>query len=614
MTMRKDDKNYGSKKGFGSKDSGKGKSDRKKGFSKDAPFGKSKFSGEKGDSWSGKKSGPGKGRSDSKGGDNTEKWLSKFEGGEGKKRDWEDKKPHFGKSDERPSRSRGRDDSGEKRFFKSDKGEGAKRAWDDKKPRFGKDDDRPSRSRGREESGDKKFFKSDDREGKRRDWEDKKPRFGKDEERPERGRGREERPEKKSFRADERESGKRPWEDKKDFDKPKSYGKSEDRYRDAGDRPKRYEDKPKPEWKESRGEDRTERKGSFEEKRIKRFFKDDQELPKEKLAKPDFTKFGTGDQGDKPRRSPKAGTEGTDQDDFKSVYKGRGKDEKPIYVRVPKSELEDTSERSSGVKKAYAAEAPEERPNYNLENIQKGKKGKDDEVFRLNKYIANSGICSRREADELIKKGEVTVNGEVVTEMGHKVLRSDKVTFKGKLIRPEKPVYILLNKPKDFITTTDDPMERKTVMHLIENACEERVFPVGRLDRNTTGLLLFTNDGELADKLSHPSNEVKKIYQVTLDKPLTHKHEEEIMEGFTLEDGPVNVNDMQVLSKDRTILGLEIHLGRNRIVRRIFAHFGYDVVALDRVLYAGLDKKDIPRGRYRFLTEQEVIRLKHFNR
>jgi 23S rRNA pseudouridine2605 synthase len=155
-------------------------------------------------------------------------------------------------------------------------------------------------------------------------------------------------------------------------------------------------------------------------------------------------------------------------------------------------------------------------------------------------------------------------------------------------------------------------MERKTVMHLVSNACEERVFPVGRLDRNTTGLLLFTNDGELAAKLSHPSNQIKKIYQVTLDKPITKGDEEAILEGLTLEDGDVQVDDMQVLSKDRTILGLEIHVGKNRIVRRIFAHLGYEVIGLDRVMYAGLDKKDLPRGRYRFLSEKEVIRLKFF--
>jgi 23S rRNA pseudouridine2605 synthase len=212
----------------------------------------------------------------------------------------------------------------------------------------------------------------------------------------------------------------------------------------------------------------------------------------------------------------------------------------------------------------------------------------------------------------LIAKGLITVNGQVITEMGYKVKKSDRVIYQGKKINPEKPVYLLLNKPKDFITTTDDPMERKTVMKLVENACEERIFPVGRLDRNTTGLLLFTNDGELTAKLSHPSNEVKKIYQVTIDKPLTHNHELEIREGLTLEDGDVKVDDLQVLSLDRTIMGLEIHIGRNRIVRRLFAHLGYEVTALDRVIFAGLDKKDLKRGHYRFLTEQEVIRLKFF--
>ena len=232
--------------------------------------------------------------------------------------------------------------------------------------------------------------------------------------------------------------------------------------------------------------------------------------------------------------------------------------------------------------------------------------------MRLNKFISNSGICGRREADELIANGLVTVNGELCTEMGRKVKRTDRVVYQGRKINPEKPVYVLLNKPKDFITTTEDPMDRKTVMNLVGNACEERIFPVGRLDRNTTGLLLFTNDGELAAKLSHPSNEIKKIYQVTLDKPLTKNDEEAIISGLTLEDGDAPVDDMQVLSLDRKILGLEIHIGRNRIVRRIFAHLGYEVTALDRVIYAGLDKKDLKRGHYRFLSEQEVIRLKFF--
>lgn len=298
------------------------------------------------------------------------------------------------------------------------------------------------------------------------------------------------------------------------------------------------------------------------------------------------------------------------------VYKGRGRDQKPVFEPKKEGSFQDKPAQKQGFGKNRFRPTEEnlERPDYNFDALpaKKAKGKEEDGTFRLNKYISNSGICGRREADQLIAKGLITVNGEVTTELGLKVKRTDRVVYQGKKINPEKPVYVLLNKPKDFITTTEDPMERKTVMSLVNNACEERIFPVGRLDRNTTGLLLFTNDGELAAKLSHPSNQVKKIYQVTLDNPITQKHEEAIREGLTLEDGPVTVDDMQVLSKDRTILGLEIHIGRNRIVRRLFAHLGYEVTALDRVMYAGLDKKDLKRGHYRFLSEQEVIRLKYF--
>ena len=335
-------------------------------------------------------------------------------------------------------------------------------------------------------------------------------------------------------------------------------------------------------------------------------------------SKPGFKKDFKAERGgntsyEKPSYPSKFSRDKPEEGDFKKVYKGRGKDEKPIHEWVPASKVSKDQKFNKPFKKPYTKNTEELRPRYNFEKLEKNHKKKDaTEDIRLNKYISNSGICSRREADNLIQKGEIKVNGEVITEMGYKVQLTDRVSYKGKLINPEKPVYLLLNKPKDFITTTDDPMERKTVMSLIANACEERVFPVGRLDRNTTGLLLFTNDGELASKLSHPSNNVKKIYQVTLDKPISHADEEAILEGLNLEDGPAKVDDMQVLSKDRTIIGLEIHLGRNRIVRRIFAHLGYEVIALDRVMYAGLDKKDLPRGRYRFLAEKEVIRLKFF--
>jgi len=234
------------------------------------------------------------------------------------------------------------------------------------------------------------------------------------------------------------------------------------------------------------------------------------------------------------------------------------------------------------------------------------------EGVRLNKYLANAGISSRREADKLIEEGKVTINGKVVTELGLKVGPKDVVKFEGKLMKPEKLVYVLLNKPKDFITTVADPQNRKTVMKLVSNACQERIYPVGRLDRNTSGLLLFTNDGELAKKLSHPSHMVKKIYYVELNKPLKEEDLAKIKAGLELEDGPVQPDDIQVVSPDAIGIGIEIHLGRNRIVRRIFEHLGYDVVKLDRVMYAGLTKKDLPRGKWRMLTKSEINMLRNF--
>lgn len=246
------------------------------------------------------------------------------------------------------------------------------------------------------------------------------------------------------------------------------------------------------------------------------------------------------------------------------------------------------------------------------------KSGKQEETreesgeMRLNRYIAKSGICSRREADDLIQQGVVKVNGKMVTELGYKVKKGDSVKLNDKVIRPEKYVYVLLNKPKDFITTTEDPQNRKTVMQLVATACDERIYPVGRLDRNTTGLLLLTNDGEMADKLSHPSGNVKKVYQVDLDKPLTREDFERIVNGVELEDGVAYVDELAVVSPDKRSLGIEIHIGKNRIVRRIFESLGYHVERLDRVMYAGLTKKDLPRGKWRYLSEKEVVRLKHF--
>ena len=248
---------------------------------------------------------------------------------------------------------------------------------------------------------------------------------------------------------------------------------------------------------------------------------------------------------------------------------------------------------------------------------KESRKGEEDaesgNLIRLNRFIAQAGLCSRREADSLISTGQITVNGKVVDQMGYYVKKDDVVKYGRRLLNREKLVYVLLNKPKDFITTTEDPEERKTVMALVENACKERIYPVGRLDRNTTGLLLLTNDGELSEKLMHPSHNIKKIYQVDLDKPLTASDEAAIRAGVELEDGKAPVDELEVLSKDRDIVGLSIHLGRNRIVRRIFESLGYQVVRLDRVMYSGLTKKDLPRGNWRFLTEKEVINLKYFS-
>ena len=236
---------------------------------------------------------------------------------------------------------------------------------------------------------------------------------------------------------------------------------------------------------------------------------------------------------------------------------------------------------------------------------------KSDKI-RLNKFIANSGISSRREADELIKMGLISVNGQIVSELGYKVSPGDEVRYEEKVLKTEKPVYILMNKPKGFITTTEDPQERKTVMHIVGSAVKERIYPVGRLDRNTTGLLLLTNDGELADKLMHPSFNVKKVYKAELDRPLTKGDFQTIIEGVRLEEGRATVDDLAIVSEDGRTVGIELHIGWNRVVRRIFESLGYEVVKLDRTVYAGLDKKELSRGQWRFLTKEEIIHLKHF--
>lgn len=312
-----------------------------------------------------------------------------------------------------------------------------------------------------------------------------------------------------------------------------------------------------------------------------------------------------------------------DREDRKPFSRG---DKKPFGRRNDdeRGERKSFGERSErkpfGDKKPFGKrfDREEERP---MRGGRRGYRREKDPEFdrpratgeiRLNKYLADSGICSRREADDLILAGAVTVNGEVVTELGTKVKTTDKVVYGGQTLNREKLRYVLLNKPKGVITTSDDPYERHTVMDLVEGACQERIYPVGRLDRNTIGLLLLTNDGELAKTLTHPSHEVKKLYHVTLNKPLTAADFEKIEKGLMLEDGPIQVDKIDYVVDDPTMreVGVEIHSGRNHIVRRIFESLGYEVTKLDRVMLAGLTKQNLPRGHWRFLTSAEISMLK----
>ncbi|WP_247236025.1 pseudouridine synthase [Telluribacter sp. SYSU D00476] len=319
----------------------------------------------------------------------------------------------------------------------------------------------------------------------------------------------------------------------------------------------------------------------------------------------------------KPRREGGFDKPGFDKSDSDKPRFGRSGSDKPRFDRQDQDRpsrrnsdepsTEGLSRRVGRFDKAprYDFSRYEDKPR---EKRKEGEGGED--LMRLNRYISNAGICSRREADDLIASGQISVNSKTITEMGYKVKPTDVVKYGKKALNPERMVYILLNKPKDYITTTEDPEDRKTVVDLIAGACQERVYPVGRLDRNTTGLLLLTNDGELAEKLTHPSSGVKKVYQAELDKPITNEDFEALQQGLELEDGFIKPDEVGIVTPDAMVVGLEIHSGRNRIVRRMFEHLGYEVKKLDRTVFAGLNKKDLPRGKWRFLTEKEVIRLK----
>jgi len=306
-----------------------------------------------------------------------------------------------------------------------------------------------------------------------------------------------------------------------------------------------------------------------------------------------FASTGRGKSTEKPAFAERSSTGGK----FKSAGKGRafGK-----TSRV-ESDFSDASDKNYAAKRKTADSAPK----------PKSREPKLSDSMRLNRFLANAGICSRREADKYIESGIVTINGKVVTELGTKVLFNDVVKFNDAPLAQEKKTYILLNKPKDYVTTLDDPHAKKTVLDLISNGCKERVYPVGRLDKATTGLLLLTNDGDLAEFLSHPRNNKKKIYQATLDKAATLADLQSLSDGVTLEDGMVKADEISYVDPaDKTVIGIEIHSGKNRVVRRMFEHVGYDVKKLDRVYYAGLTKKNLPRGKWRFLSEKEIVMLK----
>ena len=356
----------------------------------------------------------------------------------------------------------------------------------------------------------------------------------------------------------------------------------DDRPRPYGDRPRQYDDKPRSYGDRQRQDDDRPRRSFGDKPRYDGDrHRSDEERPRRSYGdKPAYgeKKFGPKKFGDKPYGEKKFGEKKFGDKKF-GDRKFVDKPFKPAYKKHD--------------------DKPASYPKFNPE--------KQTGEMRLNRFIAQSGICSRREADEYIQAGKVTVNGKPVTELGTKISRSDVVEYDGKVVTPEKKCYVLLNKPKDTVTTSDDPNGRTTVLDLVKNACQERIYPVGRLDRNTTGVLLLTNDGDLASKLTHPKFVKKKIYHVWTDKDITEEDMQRIADGIELDDGEIHADAISYVSEtDRNQAGIEIHSGRNRIVRRIFEHLGYRVTKLDRVYFAGLTKKNLPRGRWRYLTQEEV--------
>ena len=397
---------------------------------------------------------------------------------------------------------------------------------------------------------------------------------------------------KRSFKFYHRDGDEEGHEERSFGDKPRGERRFDDNRGDRRFGDRKFGDRPRRRFDDEH-DDRPRRRFSDEERPRRRF--DDDERPRRRFDddKPRERRFHD---DDKPRRRFDEDRPRRRFDEDRPRGGNRRFDDRPRDRRRSDDEEEPRRGRKGYVR--------EKDPMYD--------RPKATGEIRLNKYLADCGICSRREADDLIKAGCVEVNGEVVTTMGYKVKTDDKVVYGGQTLNREKLRYILLNKPKGYITTSDDPYERDTVMELVQNACPERVYPVGRLDKQTTGLLLFTNDGDLAKKLTHPSSEIPKLYHVILDKPLTKNDMLRIAEGIELDDGPIAADNIAYDQDDdsKKSIGIELHSGRNRIVRRIFEHLGYEVTKLDRVMFAGLDKYKLPRGEWRFLTDLEVVNLK----
>jgi 23S rRNA pseudouridine2605 synthase len=428
-------------------------------------------------------------------------------------------------------------------------------------------------------------------------------------------------PFKKSFGGDKERGGDKPF--KKSFGGDKERGGDKPFRKSFGGDKERGGDKP---FRKSFGGDK-ERGG---DKPFRKSFGGDKPFRKNSGDKP-FAKNSGGDRerGSEKPDNGKRSSRGSYNKNFgnNKPFRKRGDDsgftgrkfEDRSRKRVSdtkednwevfdnKQEAQEFIKTSREEKKSGGGFSAKEYKNEN-QPFRLKKEKSDEQGIRLNRFISNTGLCSRREADELIEAGVVKVNGKIVTEMGTRVKPGDTVHYGDQLLRREKMVYVLLNKPKDYITTTDDPQERKTVMQLVEKATDVRIYPVGRLDRNTTGLLLFTNDGDLAERLTHPKNGIRKIYHVSLDKNLRPDDFEKILKGYEMEDGFMKADELSFVGDgmDKKEVGIVIHSGRNRIVRRLFETLGYDVIRLDRVVYAGLTKKNLPRGKYRHLSTEEV--------